>query len=153
MRRPRIDEGIVGLRAGVPVAVIAEIGARARIVACARNDCYWLVSFNGQREDQHKDQHFYPFRRIRHRNTPPNVQSLGSHHGPGTVILILWAGFEPRAPQKSSDQYFMTGRLGVGGSNPLAPTNKSPENRGFFLFLVPAEAIPDQEPDGLAFPA
>jgi hypothetical protein len=29
---------------------------------------------------------------------------------------------------------YISGRLGVGGSNPLAPTNKSPANAGLFAF-------------------
>ena len=33
---------------------------------------------------------------------------------------------------------YPTGRLGVGGSNPLAPTNKSPGNTGLFAFLAVA---------------
>jgi hypothetical protein len=33
---------------------------------------------------------------------------------------------------------YRPGRLGVGGSNPLAPTNKSPGNTGLFAFLAVA---------------
>jgi hypothetical protein len=44
MRRPSIRRNQLSLRAGVPLAVIAEIGSRLRIVQREGSACKWLAS-------------------------------------------------------------------------------------------------------------